>query len=233
MDRWKNLLPRCRNRWMPRQWPTIRLKPPNHSRCPLPVSRTAVEPPDGLVTLNKKKKAEAFAASFGGTQAAVTAAPPRKLPNSMIREKLVMSPAGMPGVAPAILEEGGIRPGGAKGNALFFTDTNRGFLGKVSATTSARSRSASICGLCRSEYENSQILVHRDDDNSGGAGYKLNLEKNHLSFYMMHSWPYNKLHVISRASACEGMDPYLDGVRRLQQGFRNRCLYQRQPPKWM
>ena len=24
----------------------------------------------------------------------------------------------------------------------------------------------------------------------GGAGYKLNLEKNHLSFFMMHSWPY-------------------------------------------
>ena len=49
-----------------------------------------------------------------------------------------------------------------------------------------------------SDYENSQVLNHRDDDNSGGAGYKLNLEKNHLSFYMMHSWPYNMLHVISK-----------------------------------
>jgi Protein of unknown function (DUF1549)/Planctomycete cytochrome C len=103
------------------------------------VSRTAVDPPDGLVTLNKKRKAAAFAASFGlseGSAAAPTtpapppAAMPRRMPNSMIREKLVMSPAGMRGVPPAILEEGGVRSGGAKGNALFFTDTNRGFLGK-------------------------------------------------------------------------------------------------------
>ncbi len=166
----------------------------------LPISRTAVEPPDGLVTLNKKKKAEAFAASFGGTQAAVTAAPPRKLPNSMIREKLVMSPAGMPGVAPAILEEGGVRPGGAKGNALFFTDTNRGFLGKdVGYFERTQPFSFDLWIYAASEYENSQVLNHRDDDNSGGAGYKLNLEKNHLSFYMMHSWPYNMLHVVSRA----------------------------------
>ena len=41
-----------------------------------------------------------------------------------------MSPSGLPGGDPAILEEASIRPGGAKGNALFFTDTNRGFLGK-------------------------------------------------------------------------------------------------------
>jgi hypothetical protein len=48
------------------------------------------------------------------------------------------------------------------------------------------------------EYENSQVINHRDDDNSGGAGYKLNLEKNHLSFFMMHSWPYNMLHIVSK-----------------------------------
>ena len=110
-----------------------------------------------------------------------------------------MSPAGMPGVAPAILEEGGIRPGGAKGNALFFTDTNRGFLGKDVGSTSARSRSASICGFMPPGIRKLAVLNHRDDDNSGGAGYKLNLEKNHLSFYMMHSWPYNMLHVVSKA----------------------------------
>ena len=67
------------------------------------------------------------------------------------------------------------------------------------------------------EYENSQVLNHRDDDNSGGAGYKLNLEKNHFSFYMMHSWPYNMLHVISRAQGPgEAMDTRLDDLRRLQ-----------------
>jgi hypothetical protein len=166
----------------------------------LPVSRPAVEPPEGLVTLNKKKKAEAFAASFGGTQASLTAAPPRRLPNSMVRDKLVMSPAGMPGVPPAILEEGGVRPGGAKGNALFFSDTNRGFLGKdVGYYERTQPFSFDFWIYAAQEYENSQVINHRDDDNSGGAGYKLSLEKNHLSFYMMHSWPYDMLHVVSKA----------------------------------
>jgi Protein of unknown function (DUF1553)/Protein of unknown function (DUF1549)/Planctomycete cytochrome C/Concanavalin A-like lectin/glucanases superfamily len=171
------------------------------------VSRTAVDPPDGLVTLNKKRKAAAFAASFGlseGSAAAPTtpapppAAMPRRMPNSMIREKLVMSPAGMRGVPPAILEEGGVRSGGAKGNALFFTDTNRGFLGKdVGYYERTQPFSLDLSIYAAKEYENSQVINHRDDDNSGGAGYKLNLEKNHLSFFMMHSWPYNMLHIVS------------------------------------
>ena len=79
-----------------------------------------------------------------------------------------------------------------------------------------------------SVYENSQVLNHRDDDNSGGAGYKLNLEKNHLSFYMMHSWPYNMLHVISRAAdSGEAVDPCFDDLRRLQPRRRNQALCQR------
>jgi len=171
----------------------------------LPVSRTAMDPPDGLVTLNKKKKAAAFAASFGAPETPTAApampppSPPRRLPNSMIREKLVMSPTGMPGVPPAILEEGGVRPGGIKGNALFFSDTNRGFLGKdVGYYERTQPFSLDLWIYAATEYENSQVINHRDDDNSGGAGYKLNLEKNHLSFFMMHSWPYNMLHVVSK-----------------------------------
>jgi hypothetical protein len=172
----------------------------------LPVSRTAVDPPDGLVTLNKKRKAAAFAASFGLPESPTAArpappppSPPRKLPNSMIREKLVMSPAGMSGVPPAILEEGGVRPGGIKGNALFFTDTNRGFLGKdVGYYERTQPFSFDLWIYAAKEYENSQVVNHRDDDNSGGAGYKLNLEKNRLSFFMMHSRPYNMLHVVSK-----------------------------------
>ena len=172
----------------------------------LPVSRTAVDPPDGLVTLNKKRKAASFAASFGLSESAAATPPaappanlPRRMPNSMIREKLVMSPAGMLRVPPAILEEGGVRAGGAKGNALFFTDTNRGFLGKdVGYYERTQPFSLDLSIYAAKEYDNSQVINHRDDDNSGGAGYKLNLEKNHLSFFMMHSWPYNMLHIVSK-----------------------------------
>jgi hypothetical protein len=122
-----------------------------------------------------------------------------RLPNGMIREKVVFSPSGLPGGEPAVLEEANIRPGGAKGNALFFTDTNRGFLGKsVGFYDRTQPFSFDLSVYAAPVYENSQVLNHRDDDNSGGSGYKLNLEKNHLSFYMMHSWPYNMLHVISK-----------------------------------
>jgi hypothetical protein len=123
----------------------------------------------------------------------------QRLPNSMIRENLTFSASGLPGGEPAVLEEANLRPGGAKGNALFFTDTNRGFLGKsVGFYDRTQAFSFDLWVYAASVYENSQVLNHRDDDNSGGAGYKLNLEKNHLSFFMMHSWPYNMLHVVSK-----------------------------------
>jgi len=123
----------------------------------------------------------------------------QRLPNSMIRENLTFSPSGLAGGEPAVLEEANLRPGGAQGNALFFTDTNRGFLGKsVGFYDRTQPFSFDLWVYAASVYENSQVLNHRDDDNSGGAGYKLNLEKNHLSFFMMHSWPYNMLHVVSK-----------------------------------
>jgi hypothetical protein len=122
-----------------------------------------------------------------------------RMPNSMIREKLVFSPSGLPGGEPAVIEDANIHAGGAKGNALFFTEQNRGLLGpSVGFYDRTQPFSFDLWFLAGSEYENSPILIHRDDDNSGGAGYKLSLEKNHLSFYMMHSWPYNMLHVISK-----------------------------------
>ena len=122
-----------------------------------------------------------------------------RMPNSMIREKLVFSPSGLPGGEPAVLEDASIRPGGAKGNALFFTEQNRGFLGpSVGFYDRTQAFSFDLWFQAASEYENSPVLIHRDDDNSGGAGYKMSLEKNHLSFYMMHSWPYNMLHVVSK-----------------------------------
>ena len=142
--------------------------------------------------------------SGGGPPPAAGAAPvirtsAARLPNGMVKEKLSFSPSGLPGGEPAVLEESAIRAGGAKGNALFFTDTNRGFLGKsVGFYDRTQPFSFDLSVYAASVYENSLVLNHRDDDNSGGAGYKLNLENNRLSFFMMHSWPFNMLHVISK-----------------------------------
>ncbi len=171
----------------------------------LPKSRVkrGEQPPAGLVTPFRGRngpppeaQTAAQATPAGGGRGRGGA--PR-MPNSMIREKLVFSPSGLPGGEPAVIEDADIRAGGAKGNALFFTEQNRGLLGpSVGYYDRTQPFSFDLWFLAGSEYENSPILIHRDDDNSGGAGYRLSLEKNHLSFYMMHSWPYNMLHVISK-----------------------------------
>jgi hypothetical protein len=137
-------------------------------------------------------------AGRGGRGGGAPAAP--RLSNGMIRENLVWSPSGLPDGEPAVIEESNIKPGGAKGNALFFTDTNRGFLGpNVGFYDRTQPFSFDLWFSPASVYDNSPILLHRDDDNSGGTGYRLALEKNHLSFFIMHSWPYNMIHLISKA----------------------------------
>jgi mono/diheme cytochrome c family protein len=168
----------------------------------LPKSRTrGKQAPPNLITPFRGR-------AVGATPAAPDSAPPQaaggrggapRMPNSMIREKLVFSPSGLPGGEPAVLEDASIRPGGAKGNAFFFNEQNRGFLGaSVGFYDRTQAFSFDLWFQAGSEYENSPILIHRDDDNSGGAGYRLSLEKNRLSFYMMHSWPSNMLHVVSK-----------------------------------
>ncbi len=156
--------------------------------------------PDSLVSPDRKGRgSNPPAPKPDAAAAALTRTFSARLPNGMIREKLSFSPSGLPGGEPAVLEEANIRPGGAKGNALFFTDTNRGFLGKsVGFYDRTQPFSFDLSVYAASVYENSQVLNHRDDDNSGGTGYKLSLENNHLSFFMMHSWPYNMLHVVSK-----------------------------------
>jgi cytochrome c553 len=171
----------------------------------LPKSRVkrGEQPPANLVTPFRGRNGPAPEAQTPAQAAPAGAGRGRggapRMPNSMIREKLVFSPSGLPGGEPAVIEDADIRAGGAKGNALFFTEQNRGLLGpSVGYYDRTQPFSFDLWFLAGSEYENSPILIHRDDDNSGGAGYKLSLEKNHLSFYMMHSWPYNMLHVISK-----------------------------------
>ncbi len=162
-------------------------------------ARGKVAPAD-LVSPFRKRGIGVAPPQVGDKQAAEQAkAFARRLPNSMIRENLLFSPSGLPGGEPAVLEEANIRPGGAKGNAFYFTDTNRGFLGtSVGFYDRTQPFSFDLWVYAAAEYENSPVVTHRDDDNSGGAGYKLSLEKNHLSFYMMHSRPYNMLHVVSK-----------------------------------
>jgi hypothetical protein len=159
----------------------------------LPTSYPATKVPDGIISPFQRNQ------YFRQDRAArKPSGEPVRMPNSLIKDKLTASPSPMPGVPPAFLEEANLKPGKV-GNAMWFTDTNRGMLGRyVGFYDRTQPFSFDFWVYPATEYENSQVINHRDDDNSGGGGYKLNLEKNKLSFYMIHNAPYNMLHVVSK-----------------------------------
>ena len=84
---------------------------------------------------------------------------------------------------------------GVKGKALFFDETNKGFLGKdVGWYERNEEFSFDFWLYVDGTYETPvPVLNHRDDDNSGGAGYRLELEDGRLQFYMAHSRPFNMI----------------------------------------
>jgi hypothetical protein len=151
------------------------------------------------------------------------------LPSDLVRQDLVSTPSPLAGVEPAVLEAPVLREG-VRGKAFFFTDTNRGFLGPdVGYFERTQSFSLDFWVLLGQEYDNSTVLNHRDNDNSGGAGYALHLEKNHLRFDIMHSRAGNMLRVVTKgtlpvkrwthvtvtydgSSRAKGMAVYLDGA---------------------
>ena len=97
-----------------------------------------------------------------------------------------------------IVEAPILRPG-VRGDALFFNDTNRGFLGRdVGWHDRTEEFAFDLWLLAAREYEDSLVIDHRDDDNSGASGYQLHLENNHLRFRLMYSWPFNMLEIVSR-----------------------------------
>ena len=131
------------------------------------------------------------------------------LPRGFIREGLAYSPATTPDTAPAILSESIVREG-IRGNAIFFDETNKGFLdddvgrferteeftldlwfyqGKVYEFHPSEQIGATGKGLPYGV----PIIQHRDDDNSGGAGYRLQIEDGDLWVYLAHSRPANMI----------------------------------------
>ena len=131
---------------------------------------------------------------------AVPTAGEAKLPFDYIRSELQFSPSGLPGGKPAVLEAASLRPG-LKGNAFYFTDLNRGFLPEDTGWYErTQAFSYDVLVYPGAVYEDSVVVSHRESDTSGGAGYKLMLENNHLALYLMHSRPFNMLSVVSRAS---------------------------------
>jgi hypothetical protein len=155
-----------------------------------------------------------------------------RLPSDLVREDLRFTPSPLPGVEPAVLEAPVLRDGSPrKGKAFFFTDTNRGFLGPdVGYFERTQPFSLDFWVFAGQEYENSTVLNHRENDNSGGAGYALQLEQKRMRFDIMHSRAGNMLRVrtvpelplkqwthvtvtYDGSSRAKGMAIYVNGTR--------------------
>ena len=97
-----------------------------------------------------------------------------------------------------VVENPILRPG-VSGTALFFDDTNRGVLGRnVGRYERTDDFAFDLWLLAARDYEDSLVLDHRDEDTTGGTGYELDLENNHLRFRVVYSWPFNMLEIVSR-----------------------------------
>jgi hypothetical protein len=131
------------------------------------------------------------------------------LPFGYVRDSLMYSPSATSGVANAVLQAPIIKAG-VTGNALFFDDTNKGFLAKdVGRFERTQEFSLDLWFYQGQVYEfhpNEQIgrtgkglpygvpiIQHRDDDNSGGMGYRLQIEDGHLWVYVAHTRPANMI----------------------------------------
>jgi uncharacterized protein DUF1553/uncharacterized protein DUF1549/cytochrome c/concanavalin A-like lectin/glucanase superfamily protein len=126
-----------------------------------------------------------------------------------IRDLMRMSPSTVPGVQPAFVQAP-IQRKGPKGGALFFDETNQGFLGKdVGWYDRSQAFSLDFWFYLGQEYQFTPneraasigkglpfgvpIIQHRDVDGSGGSGYRLQLEDGLLWVYLAHSRPANMI----------------------------------------
>jgi hypothetical protein len=151
------------------------------------------------------------------------------LPASVVRSELLWTPSVAGGAAPAYVQSPILKPG-VKGNAFYFDDINRGILAEgVGQFERTQPFSVDLWIRAAAVYDDSTVFNHLENDYSGGAGYALNLEKNHLRFSMLHSRAGNLIRVRTQqavqvdtwthvavtydgSSKARGVTIYLDGV---------------------
>ncbi|MDR2213883.1 MAG: DUF1553 domain-containing protein [Pseudomonadales bacterium] len=130
-------------------------------------------------------------------QAQQTAAPqpPRsRIPAKYVLEQMSFSDAVGTDVLPAIIQEPILREGHI-GNAFFVNETNKGFFDHdVGWYDRGHPFSFDLWFYAAQEYPDVvPVFNYRDDDNSGGAGYRVQLEDGTLWFYIAHSRPANMI----------------------------------------
>ncbi len=122
-----------------------------------------------------------------------------RVPRLYNADELEVSPSAVPGV-PAAVIQAPILGDGISGQALFFDETNKGFLGgDIGNYDRSQPFSIDFWFHAAEAYDDAPVLNHMSENNSGRTGYKLSIDQGHLWVQLAHSPPANMIALRSAA----------------------------------
>jgi hypothetical protein len=125
----------------------------------------------------------------------------QRVPRNYNAEALTLSPAATSGVPPAVIQ-GPIFRDGVQGQALWFDETNRGFLGAdVGWYDRTEPFAIDFWFYAAEAYDNVPVINHLAEQNSGRTGYRLDIRDGRLWLSLAHSPPANMI-------ALQSMEPF-------------------------
>jgi Protein of unknown function (DUF1553)/Protein of unknown function (DUF1549)/Concanavalin A-like lectin/glucanases superfamily/Planctomycete cytochrome C len=117
----------------------------------------------------------------------------QRVPRNYNAESLTLSASATPGVEPAVIQ-GPVLRDGVRGNALWFDETNRGFLGRdVGYYDRTDPFSIDFWFYVGDDYENVPVLNNLAEQNSGRTGYRFTIDHGKLWISLAHSPPANMI----------------------------------------
>ena len=115
------------------------------------------------------------------------------VPRNYVQAELTLSPASTPGISDAVIQAPIFGPG-VSGQALYFDETNKGFLGaEVGWYDNQDPFSLDLWFYTADTYDKVPIINHRAEQNAGYTGYSLEIEDGHLKLRLAHSPPANMI----------------------------------------
>jgi hypothetical protein len=123
-----------------------------------------------------------------------------RVPRNYIADQLYLSPAAGEDIPDAVIQDPVLRDG-VKGQALFFNETNKGFLGRdIGWYDRSEPFSIDFWFYVAEDYDDVTLLNHMSEQNSGTTGYQLAIREGKLWVSLAHSPPANMIALESRQS---------------------------------
>ena len=111
-----------------------------------------------------------------------------RVPRNYNADSMALSPAASPDTPAAVIQSPVFRPGKV-GQALFFDETNRGFLGSyVGYYDRTDAFTLDFWFYVAAKYDDVPVLNHLAEQNSGRTGYRLTIQNGKL-------WKIGRAHV--------------------------------------